>query len=763
MTQATRYQPIVDYSELLNTTQVPGTLGAKLDTELAAIDVSLTQTQDNLELVQRDDGALRNSIVTPDSLSSGTKALIAGTWTPRGLWVTATAYVVGDVVESSGVSYVCATAHTSGTFATDHTAGKWVTLGNDAGSSTYIAGGNGAVERSVQDKERDTASVFDYASAAQKADVRAATLSVDMSDTLTDQHAALPSTGGTIVIPGQGRFLIEHEIDATTASGAFGKRVHWRNEAGGELDQPTLIAKHAGYIYDLVGSRDQRFSYSSIGTDATTFPKAAFLQARAATGGGGRHRYLNDNVYGKFSEAVLYSYGSEENEYIAPFWTNTYTGGPASVVVMTANNIRSLSSSNEAMATGAQSNISNNFFGGSYHMNSAAPKTDVFHLEGVDNAHFIGGWALCGDGATATGRSITGITQASPAVVTYSGTDLYTNGDAVVITGVVGMTEVNGRAFTVAGLDAAANTFQLSGLDSSGFGAYVSGGTIACRRSIFYVDTTNQASNNSLIDGFTGENATGLQEFFMYVGDTSRTVSGIALINSRMPSNTYAFFSHESVTVDNLIVMNCSEVSSKGFRVAGNLQKAFLQGHDRVFSIRGSMSHTIHIGDRANITVGTDDGTNIYLDTGLGQVGAAGFRFPATQISSADPNTLDDYQEASFEVTLTGCTTSPTYTVYAVKIGKMATLTFSPTADITATSNDTSKTLTGTPVDWRPGTGGRRGVCEISDNGGGFVMGAFEIVASGVITIYAGAGTTAWTNSGTATIKGGFCLTYPLD
>jgi len=32
---------------------------------------------------------------------------------------------VGDLVDKSGVSYVCPLAHTSGTFATDYAAGKW--------------------------------------------------------------------------------------------------------------------------------------------------------------------------------------------------------------------------------------------------------------------------------------------------------------------------------------------------------------------------------------------------------------------------------------------------------------------------------------------------------------------------------------------------------------------------------------------------------------------------------------------------------------
>ncbi len=66
-----------------------------------------------------------------------------------------------------------------------------------------------------------------------------------------------------------------------------------------------------------------------------------------------------------------------------------------------------------------------------------------------------------------------GITQANPGVVTSDGHGL-SNGDVVLLTNVVGMTEVNGFTFTVAGQ--AANTFQLAGVDTTNFTAYSSGG-----------------------------------------------------------------------------------------------------------------------------------------------------------------------------------------------------------------------------------------------------------------------------------------------
>lgn len=72
-------------------------------------------------------------------------------------------------------------------------------------------------------------------------------------------------------------------------------------------------------------------------------------------------------------------------------------------------------------------------------------------------------------------RNITGVTRANPAVVS-SVAHGFVNGQSVTFSGVVGMTQLNGNSYTVAG--ASANSFQLSGVDSTGFGAYISGGVV---------------------------------------------------------------------------------------------------------------------------------------------------------------------------------------------------------------------------------------------------------------------------------------------
>ena len=75
-------------------------------------------------------------------------------------------------------------------------------------------------------------------------------------------------------------------------------------------------------------------------------------------------------------------------------------------------------------------------------------------------------------------KTISAITKANPAVVTATGHG-YSNGDEVVISGVVGMTEVNGKRFLVA--NKTTNTFELTDKDgtninSSTFTTYTSGG-----------------------------------------------------------------------------------------------------------------------------------------------------------------------------------------------------------------------------------------------------------------------------------------------
>ena len=81
-----------------------------------------------------------------------------------------------------------------------------------------------------------------------------------------------------------------------------------------------------------------------------------------------------------------------------------------------------------------------------------------------------------------TSTNITAVTQANPGVVTATSHGL-SNGDEVFINSIVGMVELNTNRYVVANVTA--NTFELtsqvdgSNVDTSGFTAYSSGGTVA--------------------------------------------------------------------------------------------------------------------------------------------------------------------------------------------------------------------------------------------------------------------------------------------
>lgn len=98
---------------------------------------------------------------------------------------------------------------------------------------------------------------------------------------------------------------------------------------------------------------------------------------------------------------------------------------------------------------------------------------------------------------TESGQTISGITRASPAVVTASSHG-FSNDDHVIIESVVGMTQVNGKTFVVK--NKTTNTFQIqdvdgNNIDSSGYTAYSSAGTASRIFQVTTPYTTAQVSD----------------------------------------------------------------------------------------------------------------------------------------------------------------------------------------------------------------------------------------------------------------------------
>lgn len=111
--------------------------------------------------------------------------------------------------------------------------------------------------------------------------------------------------------------------------------------------------------------------------------------------------------------------------------------------------------------------------------------------------------------ATEATKTITGVTQANPAVVTVSSHG-YSNGDRVHIDSIVGMTELNGRRFTIANVTT--NTFELVDEDSSAYTAYSSAGTSA--RAHTQGSSAALSTTNTITVSWTA--VAGAERYFIY-------------------------------------------------------------------------------------------------------------------------------------------------------------------------------------------------------------------------------------------------------
>jgi len=96
------------------------TVVEKIDLENAKVDT------DDLGEIINSDSTTTVSTRLGETVKSVAKAIgEISTYDDKGAWLTSTAYVIKDLVQESGTTYICTVPHTSGTFATDLAAGKW--------------------------------------------------------------------------------------------------------------------------------------------------------------------------------------------------------------------------------------------------------------------------------------------------------------------------------------------------------------------------------------------------------------------------------------------------------------------------------------------------------------------------------------------------------------------------------------------------------------------------------------------------------------
>lgn len=109
------------------------------------------------------------------------------------------------------------------------------------------------------------------------------------------------------------------------------------------------------------------------------------------------------------------------------------------------------------------------------------PVTDEIDLKGIDATgytEYTSGGTITLNPYSGQAKTITNITQADPAVVTCAAHG-YPNGTVVLIRDVDGMVEINDRIYTTA--NATTDTFELSGVDSSGYTEYTANGVVRAK------------------------------------------------------------------------------------------------------------------------------------------------------------------------------------------------------------------------------------------------------------------------------------------
>lgn len=130
-TPYTRTYDFTGYQEQFPAQPLPA---AQVDAQLDLIGISTGQMVARQALIQRDDGKLRNKLVTPDTLSNTVLAMLGTTMNPRGDWeADGEEYKKLDLVSSNGVTYIAVLDHSSGaSFAADFDLGYWLLFSNPA-------------------------------------------------------------------------------------------------------------------------------------------------------------------------------------------------------------------------------------------------------------------------------------------------------------------------------------------------------------------------------------------------------------------------------------------------------------------------------------------------------------------------------------------------------------------------------------------------------------------------------------------------------
>ena len=151
MAQPNRYEPQAGFAEQTRN-NVPGRspINARaLDDELSGISQSINGIVGNLELIQRDDGSLKDATVHLHALGESVLNLMGG-FNLRGEWQANTSYATKDIVDYQGHLFVCMTANQDAVF----TAANWHRFGEKGAELHQVLRQVAHMQTQVQEEGR---------------------------------------------------------------------------------------------------------------------------------------------------------------------------------------------------------------------------------------------------------------------------------------------------------------------------------------------------------------------------------------------------------------------------------------------------------------------------------------------------------------------------------------------------------------------------------------------------------------------------------
>lgn len=298
--------------------------------------------------------------------------------------------------------------------------------------------------------------------------------------------------------------------------------------------------------------------------------------------------------------------------------------------------------------------------------------------------------------------------------------------------------------------------------------AAITGTTITATTGQTGLTVGTTGTNAGIIGGYAGSSGYGA----LWASDQTTTTSNYGL---RMSANSTELGGPTGVFVQ-LAPFNTVKlrtISTAGYGVditagtAASAVNALNITQTRNFSgsatdyIKAAFTLTsTHASDKIlNLYAGAGGATSVFSVDTVGGLIASGAATVSGAFSpgSWTSTTGTGYMSSSYTGTLTGCTTSPTVTVSFVRVGNSVVLSLD--AQVTATSNATTMTITGGPVDMRPLTQ-RITNYRVFDNGA-WSAGMVQIETNGTLTFIKDISGTAFTGSGTKG-AGVFSIAYNL-